>query len=358
MIWLLFDEFDERLAFDDRQPGVALPELDRLRTESFVATHAVQTAGWTMLAIPSLLSGRIFGHSESADASTLLVQPPGSETSVSWRDQPNVFKRARELGVNTALVGWHHPYCRVLGDSLTRCFDEIDDTATDVLTHETFADESGLTGALSTAFAWRWMWLTGMFGKTPHSSEHALDHYQQARVQQEYFRIRDRAYQQAVDPRVDFLYVHFPTPHLFAIYDGKRQDFTLSDKTTYFDNLALVDRTVGELRRTLEQSGLWDSTTILITADHGLRYALWHDGMNWTPEFDRLLENGQSPTVPFIVKFGGEDKATVFEPSFSSVVEGDLLLAVLRGDVSAPSQVGEWLAAHDRLENLTAARPH
>ena len=26
------------------------------------------------------------------------------------------------LGVNAALVGWHHPYCRVLGDELARCF--------------------------------------------------------------------------------------------------------------------------------------------------------------------------------------------------------------------------------------------
>ena len=31
MIWLLFDELDQRLAFNQRQPSVVLPELDRLR---------------------------------------------------------------------------------------------------------------------------------------------------------------------------------------------------------------------------------------------------------------------------------------------------------------------------------------
>jgi hypothetical protein len=356
VIWLLFDEFDQRLAFDDRQPGVQLPELDRLRAESFVATHAVQTAGWTMLAVPSLLSGQVYGHAESADASTLLVQPAGSEALVSWRDQPNIFRRARELGVNATLVGWHHPYCRVLGDSLTRCFDEVGGTATDVLTRETFADEHGLAKTLSTAFAWRWKSLTGLSAPSSHPAEHALDHYMQARQQQEYFRIRDRAYQQAADPRVDFLYVHFPTPHLFAIYDRQRQEFTLSDKTTYFDNLALVDRTVGELRRTLEQAGLWDSTTILITADHGLRYSLWHGGMNWTAQFDRLLEGGQSPTVPFIVKFGGDSQPSAYNPTFSSVVAGDLLLAVLRGEVSAPAQVAAWIEGHANPPSVTAKR--
>ena len=164
---------------------------------------------------------------------------------VSWRDQPNIFRRARELGVNTALVGWHHPYCRVLGDSLTRCFDQVGGTATDILTRETFADQNGLAKSLAMAVALRWKSLTSLFAPSSHPSEHALDHYMQARQQQEYFRIRDRAYQQAADPRVDFLYVHFPTPHLFAIYDRQRREFTLSDKTTYFDNLALVDRTVG-----------------------------------------------------------------------------------------------------------------
>ncbi len=358
VIWLLFDELDQRLAFDDRQPGVELPELDRLRAESFVATHAVQTAGWTMLAVPSLLSGQIYSHSESADASTLLVQPAGSEAMASWRDQPNVFRKARELGVNTALVGWHHPYCRVLGDSLTRCFDEVGDTATDVLTRETYADENGLAKSLLFAFTSRWKSFTGLARPFSHPAEHALDRYMQARQQQEYFRIRDRAYEQAADARVDFLYVHFPTPHLYAIYDRERKDFTLSEKTTYFDNLALVDRTVGELRRKLETAGLWDSTTILITADHGLRYALWHGGMNWTPQFDRLLENGQSPTVPFIVKLSGENKPLVYDPSFSAVVEGDLLLAVLRGEVTTAAEASHWVARQTPVESVNNTRFH
>ena len=353
VIWLLFDEFDQRLAFDDRQPGVQLPELDRLRAESFVANHALQTAGWTMLAVPSLVSGQIYEHSESTDASTLLVQPAGSATSVSWRDQPNVFRRARELGVNTALVGWHHPYCRVLGDSLARCFDEVGGTATDSLARETYAADQGFWEAVRLTFTSRWKSLQGLRHLDSNLAEHALDNYMQARQQEEYFRIRDRAYQQAVDARIDFLYVHFPTPHLYAIYDGKRQDFALSDKTTYFDNLALVDRTVGELRRNLEQSGLWDSTTILITADHGLRYALWHGGLNWTSQFDRLLENGQSPTVPFIVKFGGDSKSVVYDPAFSSVVEGDLLLAVLHGDVSTGAEAANWLARNVTPQSVT-----
>ena len=356
VIWLLFDEFDQRLAFDQRQTGVELPELDRLRSESFESAHALQTAGWTMLAVPSMLSGEIFEHSESADASTLLVQPAGSPSLVSWRDQPNIFRKARELGANAVVVGWHHPYCRVLGDSLTRCFDEIGSMTTDALARELYASEQGFWKSVGLTFGARWESVVGIFHPTGYPVEHSLDAYMQAHQQQEYFRIRDRAYQQAADPRIDFLYVHFPAPHLFAIYDAKRKDFTLSDKTTYFDNLALVDRTVGELRRTLEQAGLWESTSILITADHGLRYELWHGGLNWTPQFDRLLEAGQSPTVPFILKLGGETKPAVYEPPFSNVVAGDLSLAVLSGEVTTSAQAAAWIEGHGNLQHVTAKR--
>lgn len=41
---------------------------------------------------------------------------------MSWSEEPNVFSLAQEAGYNTALIGWYHPYCRVIGKNLTRCF--------------------------------------------------------------------------------------------------------------------------------------------------------------------------------------------------------------------------------------------
>jgi hypothetical protein len=112
LVWLVFDELDQRLVFERRPAYLELPELDRLRTESLVANHATQTAMFTAIALPSLLSGRVFTNAQAIDANTLNLVPEGSTKPVSWRGEPNVFSRARELGVNAELVGWHHPYCR------------------------------------------------------------------------------------------------------------------------------------------------------------------------------------------------------------------------------------------------------
>jgi hypothetical protein len=356
LIWLLFDELDQRLAFNERQPSVQLPELDRLRSESFAATHAFQTGGYTMIAIPSLLSGRIYTNADMADADSLMVKPEDRAEEVDWRSEPNVFRRARELGLNAAVVGWHHPYCRVLGDDLVRCFDKPSDPSPALL-RETDAAEEGLARTIGLLFGRLAVNFYDIFRPDSDSvAEKLKDESFQRHQQQQYFALRDRAYQDAIDPRVDFLYVHFPTPHLFAIYDRQRQDFTLSKKTTYFDNLALVDRTVGEIRRQLEHAGLWDSTSILITADHGLRYELWHGHLNWTPQFDQLLANGASPLVPFILKLPGSHEGVVYDSALSSVVEGDLTLAVMAGEVTTPQQVSEWLARHHASPMNISAR--
>ena len=356
LIWLLFDELDQRLAFNQRPPSVVLPELDRLRAESFAASHAFQTGGYTMVAIPSLLSGRIYTNADMADADSLMVKPEGSEREFDWRDEPNVFRRARELGVNAAVVGWHHPYCRVLGDNLVRCFDEPSDPSP-ALMRENDAAEDGLLKTMVIQLSRLAVNLFDIFRPDADSiSEKLKDASLQRHQQQQYFRIRDHAYQDAVDKQIDFLYVHFPTPHLFAIYDRHRQDFTLSSKTTYFDNLALVDRTVGELRHKLVEAGLWDSTSILITSDHGLRRELWHGHLNWTTEFDRLLASGSSPLVPFILKLAGSHEGVVYDQPFSSVVEGDLALAVIKGEVNTPRQVPEWLARHNGPPSNLSAR--
>ncbi len=143
LVWVLFDELDEHLAFEVRPASLQLPQLDRLRGQSFVATQTRQTAGWTTLALPSLISGVMFQRAELVDSDTLRVVPEGSKTGTDWRDQPNVFRRARELGLNAELVGWHHPYCRVFGDSLVRCLDVPSETATPASIRETEAREAG-----------------------------------------------------------------------------------------------------------------------------------------------------------------------------------------------------------------------
>ena len=345
VIWMLFDELDQRLAFELHQPKVDFPELDRLRAESLVANRARQTAPWTTLALPSLLSGRIYARAELVDADTLRVYSDAGDAA-NWRDQPNVFKKARELGANAEIVGWHHPYCRVLGDATVRCMDVPSGNPTVAMLRETSVADEGVWQAVRFLFKLQFANLREMLGGDKGSGVESRDEYVQRRQLGQYFQIRDRAYCEAADQDIDLLFVHFPLPHLFAIYDRQRRDFTLSDNLSYADNLALVDRTVGEMRRALERAGLWDSTNILITSDHGLRPDLWRGQMGWTEELERLTGGAQSQTVPFIVKLAGQNRPAVYDRAFSSVLSSELVLAMLGGEVATAEDVASWLDGH------------
>jgi len=345
VVWLLFDEFDQHTAFDERPRGLELPELDRLRAESLIANRVVQTANQTVVAVPSLLSGQAFEHTQLVDARNLLVQPPGTAALPPWRDQPNVFQQARRLGANTSLTGWQLPYCRIIGDSLVHCFENPGGHPPNALLREIQASENTVWDTVAFLFYMQAENLLDMFRPQDAArSPEVRDAFLQRRQLRQFLAIRDHAYQEIANPRMDFIFAHFPTPHLFAIYDRKLADFALRPDTSYLDNLALVDRTVGEVRRILQRSGLWESTTLMVTSDHGLRPVLWKNRYNWTPEFVRLIGPGTSRTVPFILKLAGHHEATVYKPSVSNVITAQLSIAALSGEVATPQEALAWLA--------------
>ena len=345
LIWIIFDEFDQHIAFDARPKSVEMPELDRLRTESVVSDQAMATAIWTDEATPSLVIGRIM-DSKIEGANRVLVRAADSPIWADLRDQPNVFQRARSAGVNAAVAGWHFPYCRVFGDQTARCLAAAGG-APDTLRPEQYAAELGIRRNVGFLFQLGWYSIMDAFYPSTFAREQAVfASFEQQRQLEQFNSIRRQALADAVDRRIGLLYLHFPIPHPYAIYDRQRRDFSLSGTTSYLDNLALVDRFIGELRVTLEHANLWDSTSLLISGDHGLRSWLWQKRYNWTPEMDQLGIKGPSATVPFILKLAGRSEGAICSQSFSSVISGDLALAVLTGRVSTKDEALTWLGRH------------
>ena len=143
------------------------------------------------------------------------------------------------------------------------------------------------------------------------------------------------------------------------VLQSPRASFNLDGPIDYFDNLALADRTVGELRLALEQARLWDDTTLLITSDHGMRPDNWEGRLGWTDQLERLTGGVHGKTVPFILKLAGAHEGVPFPKQFSNVVSARLVLAVLTGSVSTPPQAVAWLdaAAAEQPSKTTLDKP-
>jgi len=330
VLWLIFDEFDQRLAFGDRPASVRLPELDRIRNQAIYASNAFPPAGSTDLSLPSLINGKLVSDAKPAGANELMITYPGPGGPVPWSTQPTVFSRARDAGFNSALVGWWHPYCRVLGSSLTFC-------------SQSFAGHSEPGSTLPVLLADGFRGLVGTFpvaGRLPRFESVC----RQGREM--YLRMLHDAKRVAVDPAFGLVFIHWPIPHHPYVYNRSRNEFALDGSGTYLDNLVLVDRTLGDLRRTMESAGTWENTAVLISSDHGLR-----------PYADDLLPawDGRRPTaphgrtdhrVPFLMKLPHQRQAIAYDAPFNTVVSCDLVLALLRGEVSSTANVIQWMDQH------------
>jgi Sulfatase len=343
VIWIVFDEFDQQLSFEKRPATLQLPALDAIREQSLYATNAHQSANDTLLAIPSLLLGQTVTGAH-VDGPSMLALTLEDGTRQAFPSRANIFSLLRSRGINAAIGGWYHPYCRLFSDSVSGCTWAAAESNMESIFSS--LDPPVIKGAFHTMgllarSAIARLPGTGMLGVKYSALTHAPVPVRAKRQIREYQTLYDAASQYSVDSGLGFVFLHFPIPHHYGIFNPHTRQ--LEPDGNYFDNLALVDETLVGLRAALEQAGLWGSTTVLVTSDHSLRY--FADGsMEASDTADSFFPPGtRSPRVPFLLKLAGQQAGVRYDPPFGSVLTRDLLLAILSGQVSTAAEAVQWL---------------
>ena len=321
VLWIIFDEWDQGLSFDHRPVGLALPAMDRLREESFYAENATSPADFTMVSIPSLIQGQIARSSLRVDAQTMILRYPDGSTQ-RFGDEPNLFSETRRAGLNAAVYGWYLPYCRVLGRYLTDCWWGEYDHPT-MIAHSTFLSA----------------WLNQLRGQFETGTSSPFGASLSMRKHTDTFEtLLQRAENVAANQQIQLAFVHFDVPHPPFIYDrasGRMADSIVPPR--YEDALALVDKAIGELRRSMEQNGSWNSVVLLLSSDHFYRGSplIYSTG-------DRGIRDRR---VPFLVHFPHQDSALTYARPYNTVVTSALIQAVLHSEVTGPQSLAKWLDA-------------
>jgi hypothetical protein len=313
VLWLLFDELDESMIASRRPPGLALPEIDRLRAESLQATSAQSPSFETIKSLPALLTGRFVVDAKARGPADLGVTFAGTQSPVSWVTEPNLFCQARELGYETEVVGWYHPYCRLFGACLTRC--SFEPIFLNVVARDAHA---------------------GLIERMTEQALAILPINSRRLSIRSYRRLAERAALAASRPGPGLVFVHFSVPHVPAIFDRTQNRFTLgriSHVSGYVDNLVLADKALGSVRQALQAGRLWDRTTVIVTSDHWWRESWAFDG-----RADR--------EIPFLLKLAGQPRPLTYAPKFNTVVTKDLVLALLAGEVRSSEEAAAWLDRH------------
>jgi len=311
LIWWLFDETDYRITFVDRPKDLKLPELDRLNDESFSASNAYPPGRYTSVSIPSYFSGRHVTEPIFVDADTVKATFDGAKTAEIWRATSNLFGELSTLGAKSTAIGWYLPYCRML--YATECLR---------FPHYNYFkrpySEDFSTSALN--------FIEELTYLRPNR---AMFHIQT------YEGIRNAALAALKRDDLDFTFVHWPAPHAPWIFDRKTMQLTDANAKGvegYFDNLALMDATLGRLRKEMEAEGIWDRSTILLTSDHGWNSVKDYDGK-------------KDYRIPYLLKFAGQHERFNYANSFDALLTKDLWKAIWNEQVKDAQGAAAWIDA-------------
>jgi hypothetical protein len=300
VVWIIFDEMDQHVAFADRPAGLHLPEFDAFRRTALYATTATAPATQTHYSMPALITGRPIRNVTIPDGTDLMIAFENQADIEQFSSSDNIFRQARRMGFRTGIVGNYLPYCRILHSDLDFCATRL------------IGVEAGSATTLDDALAEQ---IQSFLTALPVGDRLPLLSIDQKKHKAVYQGVLADAKAAAADARLNLLLIHFPIPHLPGVLGP-----------SYTDNLILADKTLKELHESMDRAELWESSNILISADHGFRSR---------PGFDNR--------VPFLVKLSGQTQPLEYTNPFNTILTRDLIFYLLSQTNPAPQAVSDWL---------------
>jgi Sulfatase len=318
IVWMICDEWDERLTFNDRDPSIKLPEIDRFHDQAIHSDHAFPPSGQTPWSLPAVTTGRLVAEVKPLGPDDLLLIRPKPEAPEKWRETPNIFSQARAMGYNVGIAGYYHPYCRMFNDSVSAC---------------SWWPTALQYNSMGNSF---WQILPNQVRSLFETDSRSL-FGQALAVRQHGFMVRDtvaHAERMVTNPDMGFVFLHIPVPHAPYAWDRRTGQYALrSPVDGYWDSLVLLDRILGALRGSMEKAGLWDGATVLMSSDHWNRAS-------------ELLDGKKEHRIPFLLKMAGQKEGVDFEKPFNTVLSHDLVLGIMRGEIADARAAVEWLDKH------------
>lgn len=314
VLWLVFDELDRTLAFPSEEAPSPYPSLEALRSQSVAFSAASSPSNNTDASLPALTTGLPVQTTRPLTSSDLeLTLEDGTKTT--WHHLSSVFHDARQRGMKTILVGWHHPYSRIFLSVLDECWWESSFSVP-------FGKEGSLLVRQGEQLKWIWLPVLGRPRLSVTRYRHLFDKV--------LFHLRE----DFAANRDVLMLAHLPIPHPPSIYDAERQQYSFwprSKKESYRHNMALLDKAVGEIRKTLEENGTWEHTLVIFSADHGIEDpALGH----------------RTTRVPFLVKLPRQRKGHKVTFPVNTVMTRELIKTVLDGTVQTPEDLEAWAKSY------------
>ena len=145
--------------------------------------------------------------------------------------------------------------------------------------------------------------------------------------------------------RCSFVMLHLPIPHPPFVFDATTRTYA-DEGGSYWDNLVLADIVLGELRQALQESGRWDSATVIVTSDHHWRSQLWrHFSPVWSGWGPKDIPS-QGERIPFMVKLPNQHVEVDYAPHVNTLITRELIDQLLQDPGMSTAKLVGWIEAN------------
>ena len=318
VVIVLFDEFDYHLAFEAQRHGLRLPNLDRLREKAFFALDARSPSDQTMVAVPSILTGRKFVEVKATGPRKIAMRTRGSQDWTDWADEANIFRDAKTKGLRPAIAGWYLPYCRIFSADLAACSWW---QASFVAFPSTNEWHRNMRNQLAAAIE------APRVSPLPISLQREAD-------EEILGELMPAAIRQTGDPSLDLVFLHLPMSHAPYFYNRATSSFGPESPRSegYWNGLALTDKCLGMILDAASAKAVKDRTVLMLTSDHSYR-----EPINVGAKRDYR--------VPFIVRFPRDSRGVDYPASLETTTLRRVVAAILGDEVQTSSKLQGFLTA-------------
>src|SRR5215472_5271423 len=327
VVWVLFDELSFDQLFEHRAHDLALPNFDSLRAQSTLYTNMQPVGLKTVKIVPSLLSGVVVDDFRYAFDNTLNVHHEGVHGWHGLDGSGTIFHDAERAGWRTAAVGWYNPYCTLYRTALDSCYwTNLDRTDGDM------AQRYSLWRNTARPFQ-----NLGIQLVSPELADRRSCDFDVRQRLQTHLNLQQHAIEVLKEDQADFIFLHLPIPHSPNIWSRVNDDYARGCGSSYMDNLALADRTLGSVMGILQQSPRWKDTTVIVQGDHSWRIMLWDWLPAWTEEDDQASRGEFDSRPALLIHNAGQTQAETDGRALSLLFVHDALEDVLHGKAVQPA---------------------
>lgn len=346
LLWIIFDEMDQRALFEQEASLQRYPHFHAFKNQALIATQAHAAGASTIIALPSLITGKELEKVKLLSHQQLLLT--GSDQVASlWKEHEHLFSKAYAKGYRSAIKGFYHPYHRLFNRFLDqkKSF-QFNFSHNDLWIIGRFILQKATEKSLALAKEFRRFLLK--IPPRPRTARHNhLRSFSISQIEKTFKNFHHDVISLIKDPGLDFVFVHCPYPHLPAYYSLEQDRFSHDLSANYFGNLKMVDHFFGEICSELKKNQLWDETLLIVSSDHWFRES-WSQLPFWyeLDEAELALAKAPELRVPLLIKAIGQKDALTFNKPFNSLILHSLVLEIMDGKVQTALELHSWLEEH------------